>query len=129
MMSFKNTSKLKYNALIQALLLSLLWISCNWVSITLSLPITGGILGFALVLTLLLTKSIRVEYVKNGAQLLLRDMLLFFIPAVLAILEHQEFLGVLGIKVLGVIILSTIAVMVVTAFVVDCCFHLKAPSC
>jgi holin-like protein len=50
-------------------------------------------------------------------------MLLFFIPSVLALLEHHELLGFLGLKILFVIVLSTTAVMLVTAVVVDYCYH------
>jgi holin-like protein len=39
------------------------------------------------------------------------------------VLNHRDFLGVLGLKILAVIILSTIAVMVVTAIVVDLCYR------
>jgi holin-like protein len=41
---------------------------------------------------------------------------LFLVPVVLAALDHREFLGLLGLKVLAVILIGTLAVMIVTAF-------------
>jgi holin-like protein len=46
-------------------------------------------------------------------------MLLFFVPAAPAVLNYPEFLGLTGLKILFVILASTVAVMVTTAFVVD----------
>lgn len=75
-----------------------------------------------IVLLLLMTKHLQLDNIKSGAQLLLADMLLF-IPAVLAVLEHKEFIGLLGLKIFFVIVLSTLAVMLITALVVDYCYH------
>jgi holin-like protein len=50
-------------------------------------------------------------------------MLLFFVPAVLALLDHNELLGLMGLKILAVIIVSTIMVMSVTALTVDLCYR------
>ena len=117
------TSLLRKNSLLQILLVCLFWLSCELIVKLSKLPLSGGILGLGLVLLLLLTKKLKLESIKGGAQLLLKEMLLFFIPAVLAVLEHREFLGLLGIKILAVIILSTITVILVTALVVDFCYH------
>jgi holin-like protein len=115
--------KLQGNALLQSGLIILLWLASDLVVKILQLPISGGILGLGIVLFLLMTQSIKINNIKKGADLLIKDMLLFFIPAVLALLEHHELLGILGIKILFVIVLSTITVMLVTAAVVDYCYH------
>jgi holin-like protein len=46
-------------------------------------------------------------------------MPLFFVPAVLAVLDHRELLGAVGLKIVATILGSTFAVMVVTALTVD----------
>jgi len=46
-------------------------------------------------------------------------MLLFFVPAVLAALDHREFLGLLGLEILVIILISTALVMAATAFTID----------
>ena len=56
---------------------------------------------------------------RRGANWFLADMLLFFIPAILAVLDHREFLGLLGLKILAVILTGTGIVMAVTALCVD----------
>lgn len=123
MTQYKLTKKLQQSSLLQALFMCLFWFGCEYFVHWIKLPLSGGILGLGIILFLLVTQSIQIESLKGGAQLLLRDMLLFFIPAVLAVLEHHEFFGLLGLKILCVILLSTVAVMLVTALVVDYCYH------
>jgi len=60
---------------------------------------------------------------KRGANWLLAEMLLFFVPAVLALLDHGELIGLLGLKIFAIILLSTTAVMCVTALTVDACYR------
>lgn len=117
------SSKIQQSALLQAGLVCLFWLACELTANFINLPFSGGILGLGIVLVLLMTTRIKLDSIKKGAALLLGDMLLFFIPIVLAILEHHEFLGLLGLKILFIILLSTIAVMLVTALVVDYCYH------
>lgn len=83
------------------------------------LPLPGGIIGMVLVLALLATGRVRPIAVRRGAGWLLAEMLLFFVPAVMAILDHRELMGLVGLKVAGVILAGTIMVMGGTAFAVD----------
>lgn len=87
------------------------------------LPIPGGVIGMALVLALLASGLLRVRNVHRGASWLLGEMLLFFVPAVMSLLDHREFLGVLGAKLLAVILLGTALVMVGTALTIDLCYR------
>lgn len=115
--------RLLHNSLFQAVSICLFWLACELVVHLIKIPLSGGVLGLGFVLFLLITKRLQLESIKSGAKLLLKDMLLFFIPAVLAVLEHHEFFGILGLKILFVIVLSTITVMLVTAIIVDYFFH------
>lgn len=85
----------------------------------LSLPLPANIVGMAAMLALLLTGIIPVRYVKAGSAWLLSEMLLFFVPAVVAIINYFNVLDKFGIRIFAVIILSTILVLGCTAFVVD----------
>jgi holin-like protein len=87
------------------------------------LPLPGSIIGMALALLALSARGLRVGSIKRGANWLLAEMLLFFVPAVLALLDHNELLGLMGLKILAVIIVSTIMVMSVTALTVDLCYR------
>jgi holin-like protein len=87
------------------------------------LPVPGGVVGMLAVLLLFATRWLSVLSMRRGAEWLIGDMVLFFVPAVLAVLDHRELLGLLGLKVLGVILCSTIAVLGVTGLTVDLCFR------
>ena len=77
----------------------------------------------ALVLALLATRRLRVRNVHRGASWLLGEMLLFFVPAVMSLLDHREFLGMLGVKLLVVIVLGTALVMTGTALTIELCYR------
>ncbi len=83
------------------------------------LPVPGGVIGMVLMLVLLLGHGLGANAVRRGANLLLGDMLLFFVPAVVGLLDHREFLGALGLKVFAVILVGTLAVMAGTALTVE----------
>jgi holin-like protein len=104
---------------LQAGFFLLCWIGGEMLVRLLHLPLPGGIVAFAGVLLLLGTRVLPLNLVRGGADWLLAQMLLFFVPALLAVMEHPEFLGVLGLKLLLVIVLGTTAVMVVTGLVVE----------
>jgi holin-like protein len=87
------------------------------------LPVPGGVVGMLAVLLLFATRWLSVLSMRRGAEWLIGDMVLGFPPAVLAVLDHHELLGVVGLKVLGVILCSTIAVLGVTGLTVDLCFR------
>lgn len=87
------------------------------------LPVPGGVIGMALVLALLATRRLRVRNVHRGASWLLGEMLLFFVPAVMSLLDHREFLGMLGVKLLVVILLGTAMVMAGTALTIEICYR------
>lgn len=89
----------------------------------LGLPVPGGVIGMTLVLALLATRRLRVRNVHRGASWLLAEMLLFFVPAVMSLLDHREFLGMLGVKLLVVILLGTAMVMAGTALTIDLCYR------
>ncbi|MBN9059696.1 CidA/LrgA family protein [Kaistia sp. MMO-174] len=113
----------RHSAWLQAGLVIAFWLAGEALVRLLALPVPGAILGLALLLVLLATGSLSPRSMRRGADWLLADMLLFFVPAVLAVLDHREFLGLVGLKVLFVILISTAAVMLATAFAVDRCYR------
>jgi holin-like protein len=92
------------------------------------LPVPGGILGMLLVLALLASGWMRAGSLRRGANFYLGEMLLFFIPAVAAVREHPEFLGIMGLKLLAAIVAGTLVVMVATALSMELCFRLVFAS-
>lgn len=112
-----------HSIIAQMALLVVFWLLGEMISRFFHMPIPGGIIGMAMVLLLLATGKLSIFSMKRGAEWLLAEMLLFFIPAVLAILDHKEFLGLLGLKVLMVILCSTLIVMSITALTIDLCYQ------
>ena len=102
------------------------WWGCDRLAKALGLPVSGAILALGLLLGLLLSGSLRLNRVRRGAAGLLDHMVLFFVPAFMALLNHPELLGWVGLKILLVIVLSTLAVMVGTAWVVDLAFRTRS---
>lgn len=99
------------------------WIAGGGVVRLLKLPLPGGIVGMAVVLALLSSGWLRAASVRRGASWLLAEMLLFFVPAVMAVLDHKELIGLDGLKIAAVILLGTVTVMGGTALAVDLCWR------
>ncbi|CAJ1317638.1 holin [Paenibacillus sp. CFBP13512] len=78
----------------------------------LHLPVPGSIIGIALVFILLQTKVIKLEWVELGANWLLAELLLFFIPSAVGIMNYIPMLEHDGVRIVVIVILSTILVMV-----------------
>jgi holin-like protein len=60
-----------------------------------------------------------LAWCKSGARWLLAEMLLFFIPATVAVVQYPQLMGSIGLRIVLVILLSTVLVMTVTSLVVD----------
>lgn len=78
----------------------------------LHLPVPGSIIGIALVFILLQTKVIKLEWVELGGNWLLAELLLFFIPSAVGIMNYIPMLEHDGVRIVVIVILSTILVMV-----------------
>lgn len=117
---------LRRSRFLQILLLIAFWLVGDALVRWLGLPVPGGVAGMFILIALFASRSFSPRNVRLGAEWFLTEMLLFFIPAVPAILNHHEFLGWLGLKVLVVILAGTAVVMIVTALVVDACFRWKS---
>ena len=109
----------KLSRLAQILLLLAFWQAGEAIVGLTHLPIPGAIAGMLLVFALLASGRIGMASMKRGAEWFLGEMLLFFVPAVLAVLDHGEFIGIVGLKVLIVISAGTVMVMSVTAIAID----------
>lgn len=111
--------RLHMSRLGQILLMVGLWLAGEALVRATHLPLPGGVLGLGLLLVLLFTRRLSVHSARRGAQFFLGELLLFFVPAVLAVLDHPELFGWLGLKVAAVILFGTMMVMAVTALVVE----------
>jgi holin-like protein len=118
--------KFHNSSLAQVGLLFLVWLASEGFVRATHTPVPSGIVGLLIVYLLLFSRKISLRSLRRGADWYLGEMLLFFIPAVPAVTAHPEFFGLLGLKLLAVIFMGTVAVMNVTALTVDLFFRMEA---
>ncbi|WP_343597975.1 MULTISPECIES: CidA/LrgA family protein [Pseudomonas] len=82
-------------------------------------PIPGGVMGLGLLLLLFACGIVKPATLQLGAGWLMAEMLLFFIPALMSLLDYGSLVRSEGWRILLVIAVSTLMVMVVTAVTVE----------
>ncbi|GGL56042.1 CidA/LrgA family protein [Sporolactobacillus putidus] len=95
----------------------------NVIVSVLHLPVSGSIVGLFIVLALLYFNVLKLSKIELGASFLMSEMLLFFIPSAVAIIQYKDQILQHGSQFLIVIILSTITVMIVTGLVAQFYVH------
>jgi holin-like protein len=108
-------------------LLAIYQVGCE-ISLWLNLPIPGGVIGLALLLLTFATGLVKPATLQTGAGLLLAEMLLFFIPPLMSLLDYGKLVRNEGWRIMLVIGCSTLMVMLVTAFTVEMVCRLKDRS-
>lgn len=103
----------------QSALLAGVWFVADFVARHLDLPVPGGVIGLGGLLVLLLTGRVAPRWVKAGADWLLTDMLLFFVPAAVAVVQYGGLFKSDGWRLALVVVIGTLMVMVAVAFTVD----------
>lgn len=103
----------------QSALLAALWFAADFAARHLDLPVPGSVIGLAALLVLLLTGGVAPRWVKAGADWLLSDMLLFFVPAAVAVVQYGGLFKSDGWRLALVVVCGTLMVMVAVAFTVD----------
>lgn len=97
--------------IIQVAALFLISMAMNKLAELLHLKIPGSILGIVLLFILLQTKVIKLKWIEQGANWLLAELLLFFIPSAVGVMQYIPLLENEGLQILLVVVLSTIIVM------------------
>ncbi|AJD49918.1 LrgA family protein [Isoalcanivorax pacificus W11-5] len=82
-------------------------------------PVPGGVIGLALLLAAFATGWVQPASVQWAAGLLLAEMLLFFVPALMSLLDYGALIRDAGLRILLVIGGSTLLVMLATALTVE----------
>ncbi|NVI82742.1 CidA/LrgA family protein [Janthinobacterium sp. BJB401] len=85
----------------------------------LHLPFSGGVVGLFVLVALLLAGWVRPAAIELGANWLLANMLLFFIPLVVSVVQFTQLLKSQGLMLFVNIGLGFASVMLVTAFTVE----------
>lgn len=113
--------RLRQSRVLQLCFISVFWMLGSGVAALSGWPVPGGIWGLFILLGCLAAGIVRLADVRRGADWFLAEMLLFFIPAMPAVIDHPEFLGSLGFKIALILILGTLSVMLATAFACEAC--------
>ena len=109
----------------QIALLAAIWLLADIAVRTLHLPLPANLTGMLLLLACILLGVVKARWFSAGARWLLAEMLLFFVPAVVAVVNYQELLLQEGWRIMVVLIVSTVLVLGTTALVVDRVYRLE----
>lgn len=104
---------------LQVLLYAGLFIFAENLVVWAHLPLPANLVGMVLMLALIVCRVVPLKWVRAGSRWLLAEMLLFFVPAVVAVVNYAQLLMVDGWRIFLVIALSTMMVLAATAWVVD----------
>ena len=104
---------------VQVLLYAGLFVFAEYLVSWLHLPLPANLVGMILMLALIVCRILPLQWVRAGARWLLAEMLLFFVPAVVAVVNYAQLLLVDGWRIFAVIALSTVMVLGTTAWVVE----------
>ncbi|MGL4997737.1 MAG: CidA/LrgA family protein [Cetobacterium sp.] len=85
----------------------------------LSLPIPGTILGMFILLTLLITKVLKIKQIEKTTNTILSSMLFLFLPPAVKLLNYIDILKDSFFRVIFLIVLTTVITMAVTGSVVN----------
>lgn len=85
----------------------------------LHLPFSGGVVGLFVLVALLLAGWVRPAAIELGANWLLANMLLFFIPLVVSVVQFTQLLKAQGLMLFFNIGLGFASVMLTTALTVE----------
>ncbi|MGY4003925.1 CidA/LrgA family protein [Aeromonas sanarellii] len=109
----------------QIALLAAIWLLADIAVRTLHLPLPANLTGMLLLLVCILLGVVKAQWFSAGARWLLAEMLLFFVPAVVAVVNYQELLLQEGWRIMVVLVVSTVLVLGTTALVVDRVYRLE----
>lgn len=84
-----------------------------------NIPIPGTILGMVIVLFLMMIRVIKLKTIEHISSILLDNLALFFVPANVDIIVLYDQIKTVWVRLIIVLILSTIIVMAVTGLTVQ----------
>lgn len=95
------------------------WWAADRAADALQLPFSGGVVGLFVLVALLASGVVKPGAIELGANWLLANMLLFFIPLVVSVVQFTDLIRAKGLILLLDIGLGFACVMLATAFTVE----------
>lgn len=83
------------------------------------LPIPSSMIGLGLLFLALCLRLIKLEWVEQGSGWLMAELLLFFVPSAVGIVNYEQIISIQGLQIVLLITISTIIVMGMTALTAD----------
>lgn len=101
------------------------WAAGECLSVLMAHFVPGSVVGMLLLFFALLMKWVKAERIEKVAHFLTGNMTIFFIPAVMGIMDQWGVIRMNWLGWLAVIVLTTICVMAATGYTVQGISHLK----
>ena len=95
------------------------------IKLIVTIPIPASMIGLIVLFVALKLKLVKVEWVEKGAAWLLAELLLFFIPSAVGIVNYNEILNIKGIETVLLIAICTFIVMGATGFTAEKIYNRK----
>lgn len=83
------------------------------------IPVPASMLGLILLLLALILKIVKLEWVEKGGSWLLAELLLFFVPSAVGIMNYDEIFSLQGLEMVLLIGISTFIVISTTAYTAE----------
>jgi holin-like protein len=83
------------------------------------LPIPASMFGLIILFLALYLKIVKLEWVEKGAKWLMAELLLFFVPSAVGIVNYDDILSLQGAEIVLLIGISTVIVLGMTALVAE----------
>jgi holin-like protein len=96
-----------------------LYLLGEFLSQGLSLSIPGSLVGMLLLLPLLFSGVLKLEWVEKVADGLLRHLILLFVPSAVGIMIYAKNISGMTVEIVLTALLSTLVVLVITGKTVD----------
>lgn len=91
----------------------------TWLMAALHLPVPGPMFSMLVIFLLLRAGVLRLDWVEAGANWLTKNLLLFFVPAAVGIVQYGQVMAADGARIVLVIAVSTVVVMICTGLVAE----------
>lgn len=111
--------------IIQVMVIELFLVLGTIIKSLVSTPIPNSMIGLVLLLCALFLNIVKLEWVETGAKWLLAELLLFFVPSAVGIVNYNEILSWKGFETIFLIGFSTIIVIGTTAFISEKIYYRK----
>jgi holin-like protein len=109
--------------IIQTLFFVAAWLAADFVARRFGIHIPASVLAIATILALLFSGVLKPHHIHRGANFLLAEMLLFFVPAFVAAITQAATFASQGFRLIASVALGTAIVMIGTVWTVDRVFH------